>query len=65
MRKKNLYCKRCKEIIGIHRKYINTLLFCERCYWLWKKNLKSKDSSEFNDWVARKKKPAHPWSPEK
>lgn len=64
MIKKGLvYCERCGEIIGFHKKYINTRLVCERCWFIWRRNLHSKHPEPFNEWIEnRTKLIRHMWT---
>lgn len=50
------HCKRCGEIVGNHKRYINTYLFCERCWWRWQGNSKSRNYIEFDEWIKKRTK---------
>lgn len=41
----------------VKRRYLNTKMICERCWWIWKRNLKSKVPMEFEEWLKNRDKP--------
>lgn len=51
-------CGRCGELFDESRKiYLNKYIVCERCYWKWRKHIKTKAPLEFKEWLKEVKKP--------